>query len=638
MMKRIASYILAFVVSLLMWGWLFQCHAQAPGARVGVLRKSTYTPPSVVTPSDFYHTNITVSDGNANAFVYRPYNIENPPSGGWPLAIFLGGDGTNNNNTFTSTANAMSTGDNLTYTHSPSLGSFRMMVSEIIIRSNGDSIGRGYAGGNIVGTGITSGSVTNFSDVATASSTPTVSITFGSSQAGNTITYDYIYSTVFIEGPMRFINAGDSLDGRAIIICIQNITGGSVDYERDYWDNTVTYAWNNFNINPNRISAWGISRGGRQIIDRFADAANSSVLKTRYQFWINETTGAIFTSAGAGRVKSGVASIVLGTASYGGTFTAVNYTNIGIATVHGTSDGVLTNSTPAFSATLSGNNEPLYVYNVSGGFHDYLVWDNQCYNRQYRTDDTGTAPWDYVDFTFKYSKDSLERATLFVEQAEKRRYNTEKDIIDYRQALRQVNALPASSEKTALLGRLSTLKTAIDNGGTRWVVNFANTGGSEASPYNNFTSSTAGTTISNILNFDGGASNVDVELDTNPGGGMSDVGSSRRSHTGGFTLLSNNSGLVLTGFPFGTFKFTDVPSGTYTVRFYHNVGVANFSTDPRLRVTLNSETKSGYSAINTLLGFIEFTGVPHTALAQFDTSYDTSANTILTLMEIFLHP
>jgi hypothetical protein len=185
---------------------------------------------------------------------------------------------------------------------------------------------------------------------------------------------------------------------------------------------------------------------------------------------------------------------------------------------------------------------------------------------------------------------------------------------------------------------LATLKSTIDGGGTRWVVNFHSAGQNESSPYNNFASSTAGTTITNIPDFDGNATTLDIELDTDPGGGMAAITSTRRSLTGGFSKTANNSGLVLTGFPFGTFKMTGVPTGTYTVRFYHNVGVANFSTDPRIRITLNSETKSGYSAINTLVGYIEFTGVPHTALASFDTSYDTSANTTLTIIELFKHP
>ena len=199
--------------------------------------------------------------------------------------------------------------------------------------------------------------------------------------------------------------------------------------------------------------------------------------------------------------------------------------------------------------------------------------------------------------------------------------------------------MSASVDKTALEGRLSTLKSEIDNGGTRWVINFCSSSAqAETGNYVNFSSSVAGTIVNNIIDFDGNSSTLDVELDTDPGGGMAVVGSSRRSNTGGFSKLANNSGLTLTGFPFGTFKMTGVPSGTYTVRFYHNVGVSNFSGDPRIRVTLNSETKSGYSAVNTLLGYIEFTGVPHTALASFDTSYDTSTNTILTLMEIYKHP
>ncbi|HRG11396.1 MAG TPA: hypothetical protein PLJ08_22670, partial [Cyclobacteriaceae bacterium] len=391
------------------------------------------TPPAII-PADFYRATQSVSDGNANIFVFQPEDIDNPPTGGWPLVIFFGGDGTSNNNTTVVSNQALSTSDNLTYTHSPSLGGFRMMVSSIRVKVNSVEVGRGYIGGTITGTGL-SGSVTSYDD-----GTPNVSITFTSSQAGNTVTYDYIYSTVFIEGPMRFANLGENFDNRAVVICIQNI-GNTVDYERDYFDNTVTYAWNNFTINPNR-SAWGISRGGRQIIDQFSNGANTSVLKTRYQFWIDEAAGTIHTSAGAGRVESGLASLVVGTASYGGSFTAANYTDIGMAIVHGTSDGTLTNSTPSFAATMTSNNEPPYIYNVRGGFHDTNVWDNNCYNRS-------TAVFDFVDFTFKYSRNDLERATLFVEQAEKRRLNTEKDIIDYRHALRQVNALSSSAEKTA---------------------------------------------------------------------------------------------------------------------------------------------------------------------------------------------
>ncbi len=603
------------------------------------------TPPPVPDPVNFYYTTITVNGGNpAHAFVYVPEGYNIPPVGGWPVVIFFGGDGTSNNTTTVVTGQAMSTSDNLTYTHSPSLGGFRMMCSSVDIKVNGVKVADGWPGGTITGTGVT-GTITNFNVAdATASTTPTVSATFSSSQAGNTITYDYVYTTTMIEGPMRFANLGDDFDNRCIIICIQNRVNTN-DYHRDYWDNTVTYAWNNFNINPNRIYAAGISRGGRQIIDQFSNGSNTSVLKTRYVFWINRSTGAIVTTNPSDPVnyaQSGLAALVVGTASYAGTFTGANITDIGQLIVHATVDGVLTNNTPTYSSTLGSINEPPFILNWPGPFvgssHSYELWDNQLYNRQWRTDATGTALFDWVDFLLKYSKDPLERATLFVEQAEKRRYGTEKDIIDYRHALRQTNALSSSSEKTALLARLTTLKGEIDNGGTRWVINFHSSGQSESGNYVNFASSTAGTTVSNIVDFDGNSSTLDVELDTDPGGGMAAIASTRRSYTGGFSKTANNSGLVLTGWPFGTFKMTGVPSGTYTVRFYHNVGVADFSTDPRIRVTLNSETKSGYSGINTLIGYIEFTGVPHTALAQFDTSYDTSANTTLTMIELYKHP
>lgn len=598
----------------------------------------------IADPADFYHTTITVADGAANAFVYSPYDLDNPPSGGWPLIICFQGDGTSNNTTRTFTAVAMSTGDNLTYTHSPSAALYRVMCSSIRIKVNGVEVARGYPGGTIVGTGVT-GTISSFDiDSPSTNTSPTVSVTFSGSQSGNTITYDYVDSTMLAEGSPRWINLGDNLDDRAVYITIQNINS-TADFERDYWDNSVTYAWNNFTINPNRIHAAGISRGGRQIIDQFSNGSNTSVLKTRYVFWITRSDGSIVTSDPSNtttHATSGLASLVVGTTSYGGSFTAANYTDIGQALVHGTSDGTLTNTSYTYAATMASNNEPPYILNISGGFHNYDVWDGKCYKRLYRTGISSgsitTADWDWVDFLLRYSKDAVERATLHVEQAERRRYNTEKDIIEYRHALRQTNALSASAEKTALLARLATLKTAIDNGGTRWVVNFHSAGENEASPYNNFDTATAGTTISNIVDFDGNSSTLDIELDTNPGGGFDVITSNRRSWTGGFSKTANNSGLGLTGFPFGTFKLTGVPAGTYTVRIYHNVGVANFSSDPRIRVTINSVTKSGYSAINTLIGYVEFTGVDASHLAQFDTSLDTSADTILTIMEIYKNP
>jgi hypothetical protein len=600
----------------------------------------TYTTTS--TPAKYKLDRISVPDGSAYAFVFEPTNVKSPPAGGWPLIIFFGGDGTSNNNTRTFTAVAMSTSDNLTYTNSPTAALFRIMCSSIRIKVNGIERARGYPGGTIVGEGIT-GSITSFdTDNPGTNTSPTISVTFATSQAGNTITYDYIDSVMFGEGIPRWLNLGDNFDNRAIFIAVQNINNTN-DLERAYWDNTVSWAWRNYTINPNRIHAAGISRGSRQIVDQFVDGANTSVLKTRYQFWIRRTDGAIVTADPSNsftHATSGLASLVCGTTSYGGTFTAANYTNIGIAIVHGTGDGTLTNTSYDLAATLEANNEPPYILNISGGFHDRDVWDGKCYKRLYRNGISSgsltTADWDYVDFLLKYSIDATECATLHVEQAEKRRYGTEKDIIDWRHANRKVEALSSGSAKTALQARLATLKTNIDNGGTRWYINIANTGGTESSPYNNITAVT--TTYSSLIDANGNTTALDVRINTDPGGGFTDVGGSRRSWTGGFSKVANQGGLVLTSFPFATFQFTDVPSGTYTVRFYHNVGVSSFATNPTLYVDLNGSTTLGaYSAVNTLIGYTEYTGVPASALASFDLS-KYNDNTYINIIELYKNP
>lgn len=586
------------------------------------------------TPADFFHDTITVADGSANAFVYQPYDIDNPPDGGWPVVIYFGGDGTDNSATTAVTGQAMSTSDDLTYTHSPSMSGRRILSRSVVINVNGSPVGYGQFGGSITGTGISSGTMGSLD-----SGSPSVSVTFSSSQAGNTITYDFIHSSMLIEGAPRFINFGDTINNRGVMIAIQNVNDNS-DFNQDYFDETVAYAWNNFTINPKRISAWGLSRGGRNIIDQMQEGANTSVLKARYNFWINRSTGALTTTDPENETThatGGLASVVCATASYGGTFTAANYTDIGIAIVHGASDGTLTNTTYSLASSLEANNEPPYILNLWGVSHSSTAWETNCYNRQYRTDTSGTAPWDYVDFTFKYSRDALECATLFVEQAEQRRYNTEKDIIDYRHALRKVSALSASAEKTALEGRLSTLKSSIDGAGTRWVLNPHNFGNNEASPYNNLGTATTGTLYSSLLDFEGNTTGLDFEYGTASGGSNGGITSNRRSWTGGFSKIANNAGVLISNTT-GTFEFTDVPSGTYTVRFYHNEGSTNYTNEAELSITLNSQTKTQYSAINSLLGFIEFTSVPHTALSSFTIVRGADRSTYLTIMELYLHP
>lgn len=178
----------------------------------------------------------------------------------------------------------------------------------------------------------------------------------------------------------------------------------------------------------------------------------------------------------------------------------------------------------------------------------------------------------------------------------------------------------------------------LNNGGTRWVVNFHSSGQSESGNYVNFASSTAGTTVSNIVDFDGNSSTLDVELDTDPGGGMAAIASSRRSYTGGFSKTANNSGLVLTGWPTGTFNFTNIASGTYTIRIYVNNGVANFGTGQQAAVTINSVEKDAYAAINTLIGYIEFASVAHTTLSSNFTIYTYSGDPKLTMIELYKHP
>jgi len=179
------------------------------------------------------------------------------------------------------------------------------------------------------------------------------------------------------------------------------------------------------------------------------------LIEYRPTFYINPADGVVATSDGGGYTASGIASVSVSAPDIGGTYTVTNSNGVGIALVQGTSDGTLTNNLIGHVTTWGAQTLTEYPYTQSyyGVGHSATIWHTNYYYRLWRTDATGTAQWDWLDFQLRYSKDLNECATLFVEQAEKRRYGTEKDIIDYREAVRKVNELGAGSLKTSLQDR-----------------------------------------------------------------------------------------------------------------------------------------------------------------------------------------
>lgn len=595
------------------------------------------------TVADFYLDNVTVSDGTANIFIREPANVASPPTGGWPVVLWYGGDGTDNNNTTTVTGQSLSTGDNLTYTFASSVPANRILGKSIVIKVDGTPTGYGQFGGDITGTGISSGS---FGD-AVSSSNATCTVTFSSSQAGSSITLDYVYSAMLYEGLPFTVNQGDDLDERCIFVAVQNVSD-NLDYELDYFDNVVEHIYNLYTINPKRISVTGLSRGGVFCIETSGTAgSNNSVLKTRYQFWIKTSgtgLGAIVTTdpLDANYTESGLASIATAAPAYGAGFTYANYTRIGIAIVHGTSDGTISNV--SYSIAAVGNTfgliERPQILNLWNVGHNGTCWHTNYAYREFATGGvSATAGWDWVDFVLKYSYDDVEAATLHVEQAEKRRYNTEKDIIDWRKANRRVELLSASAEKTALQSRLSTLYSTIANGGTYYLVNFHNFGNSAASPpFNNMTTMNGSQTLSNINDEEGNASVIDLTLTNShaSAGGARLTWSNRTAYLGGLDEYADNSGFKVISSA-STFAWGSLPTGTYNMRIYTNENTGNWTTEAQLSTTVNGVTKTKFSP-DTLTGWIEYTGLSETQIASWTAIRGAARDVGISFIELYKQP
>ncbi len=89
-MKRIASYISIFLISLFTWGLVFNSCAQAPGARVGMLRKTVYTPPTPPASLSMITSNHVYS-GSDKMLIYTPPNLDSAKR--YPVVFFYHGDG-----------------------------------------------------------------------------------------------------------------------------------------------------------------------------------------------------------------------------------------------------------------------------------------------------------------------------------------------------------------------------------------------------------------------------------------------------------------------------------------------------------------------------------------------------------------
>lgn len=564
----------------------------------------------------------TVSVGGTNylnVLIREPKNINSPPSGGWPIILFYGGDGTDAGATTTVTNSAMSGGPTTWTLTGANSSSNRILSTSVIIKNDGLEIARGLLGGQIRGRNVSTGSVALTNSSSAFTFTSSVSLT-------GSVTVDYVYSTLLLEGAPLVFNQGDT-DDRAIFVAVQNDANDTDFTNVKHFDPIIKFLYNNYTINPNRIHVSGISRGGRYIMR--PNGVNHGLIEYRPSFYITPS-GQVSLTNGDNYVSSGIASATVSAPDIGGSYTVTNSNGVGLALVQGTSDGTLINNLIGHVTTWGAQTLTEYPYTQSfyGVDHNGTIWHTNHYYRLWRTDATGTAEWDWLDFQLRYSKDLNECATLFVEQAERRRYNGEKDIIDYREAVRKVNELSSGDLKTSLQSRLATLKAKLD-AQISWRAVIVHTNGSYP------ISTTGYNEINNHADFQSTGTLVDDNGNTLTGISWA-VGDNPQSSNYQTEITSNRGLSSVGGFPFDVNRvgmrigstdcpvgFTGLSSGTYTLRIYFNEGSGSY-TQKEITATINGVTRTQFAQINRLVGYVEWTGLSSSDLSSYSIGRNTA--------------
>jgi len=397
------------------------------------------------------------------------------------------------------------------------------------------------------------------------------------------------------EGLGEVLLAGDSPSG--ILIAIpQNLTF-NVDYGVNEWDAAISYMQSNFRVNTNRMYVMGPSGGAIGCLAVLQNRTNVAA--------VLPISGPNFTNSWS------------------------SLSGIGFWQHHGTADpptkfgrtigGTLYNAGGLGGSAIDLTPAPRTTYYYPKA-HDSSVWSDEVCYRSERTDQAGTAKFDYIRWIKKHSLDLNERASLFVQNAEYTR-----DIVDYRESLMIVNSLSSGSLKDDLTARLATLKSLIDKGGSRYIVSANATGTTVGQTGINDWNATfaTGQGLSNIVDDSGNVSTIGFTVTTQFASSSRDANAGQfnagRQKFKGLKLEYNLGGLVLNhSITNGVLTLNNIPSGKLVDIILHTYHIAGdddnnaITAESSISATVGGVTKTQYAAYNNAY-YLQFTNIPESS-------------------------
>jgi len=255
---------------------------------------------------------------------------------------------------------------------------------------------------------------------------------------------------------------------------------------------------------------------------------------------------------------------------------------------------------------------------------DATLWNNNVYDKR-------LAPFDFErDFFLQHSKDPLYSAARYVEKAER-----SADYVDYATALKLLEKLPVSTQKSELLQRLNIVLQRLTAAHRYFIIDPGVAANTPVTNTNKVTTAAAGTVLNGLVDIKGVAADINFEITT-----CADpvtVNDGLDNDYLGFDHTMYKDGVNITGTG-ATFVFHNLSqASSYDVRIFHARRLGVNPPDNSFTATANGVSKvSGEDGWNTST-YLDLVNVTPDGngkiILQLTPSNDTATVNVIVLRE-----